>query len=826
MYRCVVLLSLLFLTLLPTGQSALVEEADVQHLSCVADNDCRLTTYPIGEETVGGQVQGTPFAPAEVVLEFIIDPAQDVLVLLPSVLDHVELDLRLDDDPTRLSWPTLDLRLVHGDGVTQWSLAPSMEGTGPAYVDDDVALELDGRRVLWPGDDVRLLIGFSLDRPATWSLHLRGASSIEMNIVWSADPEAADVDEPSSRLEPVETEFEMAHDGALVGDDVDCYTFEVEAHEVLRVLMEWDLVPIELQQQSARPELILADGREAPTPEMQVVQDEERASVRYVWRALREGDTTLCLQGQADRFQAYVWAGMLSYEGIGPVDPGGFSGEGTYPEGGGQAPPAGEPMVLAEPTSGVAAVGGVALLLLGLLDFTRRTTSVLLRFGVTVPGLLLVLTAGVVHPLVAASSSVQQPGELTLEEVIDDRLAQLWDVAAPGIPESTMVLHAGATFGRLDGEVLRLRLDVTDAVPLEDGRFQLQAKGLDSLRLDEAIFGHVARAGGASSEHVQRFVLLAGAFAVARSADAGSPARGRRRAPKQRGSPQPCHDVHVTNRFGDRSSVGDEAERHPIQCVVRASERTPPGTHRRLPVRLRSRLAGHSFCSCRRPSRLGPPTARGCARFRRFAGAAWVDLAHRHRAGRGRMDDGGKAPPPRKGTGADHVWVSLGVLSGFFRLFGNFVHFLIADAKRLLERAQFFHLLFGDHAVFPCLLVGIEQEVTVRVGVQQHVSDQPMVRRSAGALFKHGHRTANLLHGHVLQAMPNPHQSSGRDRGCKPLHGVRIHEVAGAEHVEEAEQHHGRTRHHLNPVVDVGLVIKDGEAFVDGVHVCCGHGSH
>jgi hypothetical protein len=510
MYRCVVLLSLLFLTLLPTGQSALVEEADVQHLSCVADNDCRLTTYPIGEETVGGQVQGTPFAPAEVVLEFIIDPAQDVLVLLPSVLDHVELDLRLDDDPTRLSWPTLDLRLVHGDGVTQWSLAPSMEGTGPAYVDDDVALELDGRRVLWPGDDVRLLIGFSLDRPATWSLHLRGASSIEMNIVWSADPEAADVDEPSSRLEPVETEFEMAHDGALVGDDVDCYTFEVEAHEVLRVLMEWDLVPIELQQQSARPELILADGREAPTPEMQVVQDEERASVRYVWRALREGDTTLCLQGQADRFQAYVWAGMLSYEGIGPVDPGGFSGEGTYPEGGGQAPPAGEPMVLAEPTSGVAAVGGVALLLLGLLDFTRRTTSVLLRFGVTVPGLLLVLTAGVVHPLVAASSSVQQPGELTLEEVIDDRLAQLWDVAAPGIPESTMVLHAGATFGRLDGEVLRLRLDVTDAVPLEDGRFQLQAKGLDSLRLDEAIFGHVARAGGASSEHVQRFVLLAG----------------------------------------------------------------------------------------------------------------------------------------------------------------------------------------------------------------------------------------------------------------------------------------------------------------------------
>ena len=508
--KVVVLALLPLLALVPPGQAALTEEAGVQHLSCVADGDCRLTSYPIGEESVGGQVQGTPVSPVEVVLEFDLDPAQDLLVLLPSVLERVEVDFRLDDDPTRLTWPALDLRLVHGEGVTQWSIEPSTEGTGVAYVADDVALNLDGRRVLWPGDDVRLLLGFTLDRPATWSLDLRGASSLEMDIAWSADPEAADVDEPSSRVNPVETEFEMAHDGALVGADVDCFTFEVEAHEVLRVLMEWDLVPIELQQQSARPQLMLADGRDAPTPEMQIVQDEDRASVRYVWRALREGTTTLCLEGQEGRFQAYVWAGILSYEGIGPVDPGGFTGEGAYPAGGGQALAAGPTERLPDPSSGLAALGGVALMLVGLLDFTRRTTSVLLRFGLTVPGLLLVLTAGVVHPLVAASSAVQQPGELALDDMIDERLAQLWDVAAPGIPESTMVMHAGATFGRLDGEVLRLRLDVTDAVPLEDGRFQLQVDGIDGIRLDEAIFGHVARVGGASPEHVQRFVLLAG----------------------------------------------------------------------------------------------------------------------------------------------------------------------------------------------------------------------------------------------------------------------------------------------------------------------------
>ena len=44
----------------------------------------------------------------------------------------------------------------------------------------------------------------------------------------------------------------------------------------------------------------------------------------------------------------------------------------------------------------------------------------------------------------------------------------------------------------LDGEQLKLKLTVEEAIPLEDGRWQLVVPELESLRLDEAIFGQVA----------------------------------------------------------------------------------------------------------------------------------------------------------------------------------------------------------------------------------------------------------------------------------------------------------------------------------------------
>jgi len=114
------------------------------------------------------------------------------------------------------------------------------------------------------------------------------------------------------------------------------------------------------------------------------------------------------------------------------------------------------------------------------------------RFGLFVPGVLLLIVGGVLHPALAMVNEVQHPDEITVEDLIDMRLQQLWDVSAEGVPEQTLATHTGATWGMLEGERFRMKLDVNEAIPTDDGRWQLVVPELESLRLDQAIFGQVA----------------------------------------------------------------------------------------------------------------------------------------------------------------------------------------------------------------------------------------------------------------------------------------------------------------------------------------------
>ena len=64
-----------------------------------------------------------------------------------------------------------------------------------------------------------------------------------LDIISSEDIESRDVDEPSSDGNPMRTELDTMHYGALVEDDRDCWTFEVENHELLRITFVWEEVP-------------------------------------------------------------------------------------------------------------------------------------------------------------------------------------------------------------------------------------------------------------------------------------------------------------------------------------------------------------------------------------------------------------------------------------------------------------------------------------------------------------------------------------------------------------------------------------------------------
>ena len=69
-----------------------------------------------------------------------------------------------------------------------------------------------------------------------------------LDIIWSEDVESRDVDEPSSYSSPRMTDLETIHYGALVEDDWDCWTFDLDSHEILRITIEWEEVPSEIEQ--------------------------------------------------------------------------------------------------------------------------------------------------------------------------------------------------------------------------------------------------------------------------------------------------------------------------------------------------------------------------------------------------------------------------------------------------------------------------------------------------------------------------------------------------------------------------------------------------
>ena len=85
-------------------------------------------------------------------------------------------------------------------------------------------------------------------------------------------------------------------------------------------------------------------------------------------------------------------------------------------------------------------------------QFYRSTTSTRLRSFVFVPAIVLLLS-GIVSPLWTMADESQSDSEWSLEQLLDQRVKQLWDVSSPATPEATMVEHVGATFGIRDGEI-------------------------------------------------------------------------------------------------------------------------------------------------------------------------------------------------------------------------------------------------------------------------------------------------------------------------------------------------------------------------------------
>lgn len=514
MHRFIILI--LLLSIIPPSKASLTDEVNGGSLffSCVSDDECLLTPVATGEETITGSVQANPLSTETVALEFDMFPEQTELALLPDVLEELVIDLRVQGDVFGLYKPQIDVRIIIGTSVTNLESDESTTPNGNVepYQWTNEPLNLDQGRLLWPDEPVRIRVTFTLDRPSTWEFHLREASYIDLDITWSDNIEAKNVDEPTSALQPKPTSLDEVHRGALVDIEDDCWSFSVQEHEILRILIQWEDVPLELQQSNGVHRLRTSNGLQVATPEVVTKSEDDTVLTTYRWRALDPGDYIFCLKGQTDRYQPYVWSGLYAVESSGPTDSSEFSGKVVY-EANYFTFSTGIETEL-EPHSGLILLPSIIALIFFMMDIRRKSTSNMTRFGVFLPICFVLLMSGVVSPLWAMADEVQDSDEWTFDQLLEERIQQLWDVSSPVTPQATMIEHVGATWGVRDGEQLKLWLEIEEAYQREDGKWQLIVADFDEIRLDSLIFNQISEARQGSmtnglDEHIVQFSIIA-----------------------------------------------------------------------------------------------------------------------------------------------------------------------------------------------------------------------------------------------------------------------------------------------------------------------------
>ena len=487
--------------------------------SCNDVDDCSLTEFHTGESSISETVNSaSPFSPETVFIELPMHPTQNEIALIPDEIDELQIDLRYQDDIIGISRPDLEVTIIIASSTTviefQGDSNPSDGIQGPYNIQNE-PLNIGGDRLLWPDEEIRILLQFEVDRPGNWQLNLRGSSFMMLDIIWSEDVDSRDVDEPSSYASPRMTELDTIHYGALVEDDWDCWTFELDNHEILRITVEWEEVPSEIEQNHGRPDLILPDNKMAPIPDLETEVTNGNTKMTWQWRALPIGEYDFCLGGKLNAFQPYMWVGLIAFEGLGPTSPDDFDYSSWEWQGYGMKAQELGSEDLEGASELMIMILSFAVLVGLVIEVRTETTSKQIRYGIFAPGVLILILSGIISPLWAISGEMQSSDEFTLEELIDTRLDQIWHASHPNAPASSRALHIGATFGMLDGETLSVRLVADSAWPLDDGRWQLHIPEFYELDFESLIFSKVADKSENSpvdnllDSHSRTFILLA-----------------------------------------------------------------------------------------------------------------------------------------------------------------------------------------------------------------------------------------------------------------------------------------------------------------------------
>tara|TARA_B100000401_G_scaffold283278_1_gene193566 strand:- start:13 stop:1125 length:1113 start_codon:yes stop_codon:yes gene_type:complete len=221
-----------------------------------------------------------------------------------------------------------------------------------------------------------------------------------------------------------------------------------------------------------------------------------------------EGEHTLCWTGMSDRYQTYSFTGSKTIMGVGSTTPEEFTGDATWDTGSSQV----GQTEFASQSKGAGVLTMVAAsvsILVALTGYMMKLSSPWLPRFMLPLSILLLLFGGIISPAVSISNESPNPGEMTLDELLDKRLNRVYQGVINDDQGEFGPHWYGGFMGLNDGEQLNLMLSIKSFHPIGDGRWQIQAEELDDIDLDRLVFGKL-NDGPLSDENEVRFILRSG----------------------------------------------------------------------------------------------------------------------------------------------------------------------------------------------------------------------------------------------------------------------------------------------------------------------------
>jgi hypothetical protein len=123
--------------------------------------------------------------------------------------------------------------------------------------------------------------------------------------------------------------------------------------------------------------------------------------------------------------------------------------------------------------------------------------------------IIMLLFGGIISPAVSISNESPNPGEMTFDELIEQRLERVYQGVINDDEGEFGPQWYGGFLGIAPGERLQLMLTIESVHPLGDGRWQIVAAELDGVDLDRWVFGKL-NDGRLSADNEVRFILRSG----------------------------------------------------------------------------------------------------------------------------------------------------------------------------------------------------------------------------------------------------------------------------------------------------------------------------